>query len=235
MKQFTLGDITIDVVRKSIKNLHLGVYPPDGRVRVASPIKLSDESIRLYVATKLPWIRKQQAQFAAQERQPEREYVRRESHYVWGQRYLLNVIEQGGAHRVELRSKTYLDMYVRPGTCETARKQLLNDWYREQLKAHIPDLIAKWEPVMDVTVDDWGVKQMKTKWGTCTIEARRIWLNLELAKKPLHCLEYIVVHEMTHLLERHHNDRFRALLTQYLPTWQRTRDELNTLMLSAYE
>lgn len=231
MTQLTVGELTIDVVRKAIKNLHLGVYPPDGRVRVASPLHLSDDSVRLFVTSKIPWIRKQRAQFAAQERQSEREYVRRESHYVWGQRYLLNVIEHSGPPRVELGRKTYLDLYVRPGTSEATRRRILADWYRDQLKAVIPDLIAKWEPIMGVEVAEWGVKQMKTKWGTCNISARRIWLNLELAKKPPHCLEYIVVHEMTHLLERNHTDRFRALLDGFLPHWQRTRDELNAFVL----
>lgn len=234
MKQLTISGLTIDVVRKPIKNLHLGVYPPDGRVRVASPLHLSDDSIRLFVISKLPWIRKQQDQFAHQPRQTEREYIRRESHYVWGQRYLLNVIEHKAAPRIELRSKAYLDLYIRPGTPETVRRHVLTEWYRDQIKDRIPDLIVKWEPLMNVSVAEWGVKQMRTKWGTCNIDARRIWLNLELAQKPVDCLEYIVVHEMTHLLERHHNEHFRALLTQFLPNWQRIRDELNMSVLSAY-
>lgn len=231
MIQLTVGELTIDVVRKRIKNLHLGVYPPDGRVRVATPLSLSDDSVRLFVVSKIPWIRKQQAKFAGQARQTEREYIRRESHYVWGQRYLLNVIEQSAPPRIELRSKTYLDLYVRPGTSEMSRRSVLTEWYRDQLKAQISPLIEKWEPVMQVRVGDWGVKQMKTKWGTCNIAKSRIWLNLELAKKPEHCLEYIVVHEMTHLLERNHNNRYKALLDQFIPNWRVIREELNAFIL----
>lgn len=231
MSQLIVSDLTVDVVRKRIKNLHLGVYPPDGRIRVATPLSLTDDSVRLFVISKIPWIRKQQAKFASQARQGEREYIRRESHYVWGQRYLLNVIEHNAPPKVELRSKTYLDLYVRPVTNETTRRIVLTEWYRDLLKSQIPSLIEKWESIMDVKVDDWGVKQMKTKWGTCNIAQGRIWLNLELAKKPEHCLEYIVVHEMTHLLERNHNDRFRALLDQFMPNWQAIRDELNEFVL----
>lgn len=231
MIQLTVGELTIDVVRKRIKNLHLGVYPPDGRVRVATPLSLSDDSVRLFVVSKIPWIRKQQAKFAGQARQTGREYVRRESHYIWGQRYLLNVVEHNAPPRVELRSKTHLDLYVRPGTSEAGRRNVLTEWYRDQLKAQIPALIKKWEPIMDVTVSEWGVKRMKTKWGTCNIAESRIWLNLELAKKPLHCLEYIIVHEMTHLLERNHNERFKTLVDQFIPNWRVVREELNAFIL----
>lgn len=231
MTQFTVGEFTVDVVRKGIKNLHLGVYPPDGRVRVATPLSLSDDSVRLFVVSKIPWIRKQQAKFAGQARQTEREYVRWESHYVWGQRYLLNIIEHNAPPHIKLRSKTYLDLYVRPGSTEASRRSVLIEWYRDQLKAQIPALIEKWMPVMGVTVLEWGVKQMKTKWGTCNIAKSRIWLNLELAKKPEYCLEYIVVHEMTHLLERNHNDYYKALLDQFMPNWRVVREELNAFVL----
>lgn len=163
MSQLLIGDLTVDIVRKSIKNLHLGVYPPDGRVRVATPLGLSDDSVRLFVVAKLPWIRRQQAKFAGQARQTGRAYSRRESHYVWGQRYLLNVIEYPALPRVELRNKIWLDVYVRPGTGESGRETVLREWYRDQIKERIPALIEKWETIMGVTVAEWGVKQMKTK------------------------------------------------------------------------
>jgi len=222
-----VGGIRVEVVRKAIKNLHLGVYPPEGRVRVATPLRVDDEAVRLAVISKLDWIRRQQARFAEQARQSAREMVSGESHYFLGQRYRLRVIEQAGPFKVELKGNSRLNLYVRLGTDAVRREKVLNDWYRSELKDRIPELIAKWEPVIGVKVAQWGVKKMKTKWGTCNIDARRIWLNLELAKKPPQCLEYIIVHEMVHLLERHHNDRFRELIDRFMPQWRLYRDELN--------
>ena len=227
MHQITVADLVIDVVRKDIKNLHLGVYPPHGRVRVATPRKINDEAVRLFVVSKLGWIKKQRLKFAGQERQSPREYVTGESHYVAGDRYLLNVIYQPGAPKVVIRNKTQLDLYVRPGSDLAQRRRVLTEWYRRQLKAQIPALLAKWQPIIGVAANEWGVKQMKTRWGTCNIRARRIWLNLELAKKPTHCLEYIIVHELVHLHERLHNDRFRQLMDRFMPQWRSYRDELN--------
>jgi predicted metal-dependent hydrolase len=232
MHQITVGDLVVDVVRKDIKNMHLAVYPPDGRVRVSTPLQVNDEAVRLAVLTKLAWIRRQQATFAAQARQSAREYVYRESHYYWGQRYLLNVAYHDAPPQVAVQNKTTLDLFVRPGSDRAKRAQVLQEWYRAQLKAAIPPLIAKWEPLIGVHVADWRVKRMKTKWGTCTIAARRIWLNLELVKKPPRCLEYIIVHEMVHLLERHHNARFVAYMDQFLPQWRHLRDLLNQAPLA---
>lgn len=230
--QITVSGILVDVVRKDIKNLHLGVYPPHGRVRVAVPLTVNDEAVRLAVIGKLSWIRRQQAQFEAQPRQSQREMVSGESHYFLGRRYRLRVTEQPGPSKVVLRSRSFLDLFVRPNTSAEQRERVLQRWYREQLRGLIPPLLAKWEPLLDVHVADWGIKRMKTKWGTCNIEARRIWLNLELAKKPVQCLEYIVVHEMMHLLERHHSDRFVALMDRHLPQWQLYRSELNAAPLA---
>lgn len=231
MHQITVSDITIDVERKDIKNMHLGVYPPGGRVRISTPLNIDDESVRLFVISKLSWIRKQQRLFKEQARQTEREYVSGESHYLWGERYLLNVIYQKGNPQVVLRNKTYIDLYVREGSGQVQRQRFMTEWYRKQLKEVIPELVEKWEDLIGVRVNDWGVKQMKTKWGTCNIEAGRIWLNLELAKKPERCLEYIIVHEMVHLLERNHNERFVALMDQFMPKWRTYRDELNEFPL----
>lgn len=222
-----MSGISVEIVRKAIKNLHLGVYPPHGRVRVAAPLTVSDEAVRLAVIGKLGWIKRQQSKFEGQSRQSRREMVTGESHYYLGRRYRLNVIEHDGSARVELRSKTTMDMYVRPGAATPKREQILNDWYRQQLRALIPPLLEKWEPVLNVQTLEWGIKRMKTKWGTCSPAAQRIWVNLELAKKPPQCLEYIVVHELVHLIERHHNDRFLALMDQHLPQWQLSRAELN--------
>ncbi|MEA5551792.1 SprT family zinc-dependent metalloprotease [Anabaena cylindrica UHCC 0172] len=225
--QITVGELIIDIARKDIKNLHLGVYPPDGRVRIATPLHIDDESVRLFAISKLAWIKKHQTNFQAQERESPREFVSGESHYFQGKSYLLNVIYSHVNPKVEISNNTHIDLYVKAGSNEAQRQQVMMSWYRQQLKQNIPPLIAKWEPSMSVNVNDWGVKLMKTKWGTCNIEAKRIWLNLELAKKHPHCLEYVVVHEMVHLLERNHGERFVALMNKFLPNWQFYKDELN--------
>ena len=217
----------MEVVRKDIKNLHLAVYPPNGRVRVAVPLRLGDEAVRLAVVSRLGWIRRHQNRFERQERQSEREMVTGESHYIQGQRYRLDVIEHDGPPAVSLPNNTTLKLRVRPGTDRDKREAVLHRWYRQLLREQIPPLIAKWEPEIGVTVAEWRIKRMRTRWGTCNIEARRIWLNLELAKKPASCLEYILVHEMVHLLERHHNDRFKELMDRLMPRWRQYRDELN--------
>lgn len=227
MHQITAGDLVVDVVRKEIKNLHLAVYPPDGRVRVAAPLLVDDEAVRLAVIARLPWIRRQQGRFAQQERQSPREVVSGESHYFQGRRYLLNVVYRDGVPAVAVRNNTTLDLFVRPGSDTAQRGRVLLTWYRRQLQQLIPPLVAKWEAIIGVQVAEWRVKQMKTRWGTCNPDARRIWLNLELIKKPVSCLEYIVVHEMVHLLERRHNDRFVALMDRFMPQWRLLRDELN--------
>lgn len=232
MQQIEISDITIDVVRKSIKNMHLSVYPPTGRVRIAVPLTIDDEAVKLFAISKLAWIKRNQRKFETQERQTPRAYLERESYYFEGRRYLLKITEHNAPAKVELKNKTHIELFVRPNTTSAQRQSLLTEWYRKQLKAQIPPLIAKWEQTIGVTVSDWGVKQMKTKWGTCNISAKRIWLNLELAKKPPRCLEYIVVHEMVHLLERHHNDKFTAYMDQFMPQWRSYRDELNQFILN---
>lgn len=233
--QIKVSGLTVDVVRKDIKNLHLAVYPPAGRVRVAAPLRVSDEAVRLAVVSRLGWIKRQKSKFTGQARQSEREYVSGESHYFQGQRYRLNVICQSGASRVVIRNKSAIDLYVRDGSDREQRERVMLAWYRQHLKELVPNLIERWEPVLGVQVADWRVKQMKTKWGTCNTKAGRIWLNLELAKKSAQCLEYIVVHEMVHLLERHHNDRFTELMSKYMPQWKLHREELNRSALGHEE
>ena len=231
-KSITVAGIQVEVVRKDIKNLHLGVYPPHGRVRVAVPVVVSDEAVRLAVLDKLAWIKRQKVKFVEQPRQSPREMVSGESHYYLGRRYRLRVHEQSGRRKVALHGITYLDLFIEPGTTREQREALLLKWYREQLNKLIPGLLEKWQPLLGVQVVGWGIKRMKTKWGSCNRQARRVWFNLELAKKPVHCLEYIVVHELVHLLERTHSDRFVALMDQHLPGWQLIRAELQEGLLS---
>jgi len=225
--EFRVSGLSVQVVRKDIKNLHLGVYPPNGRVRVAVPLRVSDEAVRMAVVTRLAWIKRQRAKFAGQNRQSAREFTTGESHYFLGRRYRLNVVVQDGASHVAIRNHHTIDLFVRERSDTAHRERVLLAWYRQQLKELIPPLIQKWETIVGVKVAEWGVKRMKTKWGTCNIKARRIWLNLELAKKPVQCLESIIVHEMVHLLERHHNDRFTALMDGFMPQWGHHRAEMN--------
>lgn len=226
-RRICVSGIAVEVVRKDIKNLHLGVYPPNGRVRVAAPLVVSDEAVRLAVIDKLAWIRRQKTRFAQQPRQSERELVSGESHYFLGRRYRLRVQEQNASAKVALRGIASLDLFIRPGSTAEQREAVLLRWHRKQLKALIPPLLEKWQPVLGVRVTAWGIKKMKTKWGSCNVDARRVWFNLELAKKPPQCLEFIVVHELVHLLERHHNERFTALMDSFLPGWRSARDSLN--------
>lgn len=228
----TVSGLIVEVVRKPIKNLHLGVYPPLGRVRVAAPLTVDDEAVRLAVVGKLGWIKRQRAKFQAQPRQSERLMVSGESHYFLGRRYRLRVHETTGVPRMALRGKATMDLFVRTDTTVERREQVLQDFYRAELKRLVPELLEKWQPKLGVEARAWGIKRMKTKWGTCNIEARRIWLNLELAKKPVQCLEYIMVHELAHLHERHHNDRFISLLDQHLPQWHMLREQLNSSHLA---
>jgi len=232
MYQIDVNGLSVDVVRKDIKNLHLGVYPPNGRVRVAAPLRVDDEAVRLAVIARLAWIKRQQARFDAQERETKREYLNGESHYYLGARYRLNIVEETARPKVVLRNKQYIDLYIRPGSGSEQRERVMTAWYRANLKGMIPPLIEIWEPIIGVEVTEWGVKQMKTKWGSCNVEAHRIWLNLELIKKPPRCLEYIIVHEMVHLLERKHNERFIELIDHFLPQWRQYREELNRAPLS---
>jgi len=225
-----LGDITVDVVLKDIKNVHLSVYPPAGRVRISAPRRMSLDIIRVFAISKLEWIKQQQAKLRGQERESPREYLDRESHYVWGKRYLLTVVEADAPPAVELKHRRMV-LRVRPGTDAEKRSSLVEEWYREQLKGELPALLKRWEPLLGVKAERWFVQRMKTKWGSCNHRARTIRLNTELAKKPPQCLEYIVVHELVHLLEPTHNARFLALMDRFMPNWQLHREELNRLPL----
>jgi predicted metal-dependent hydrolase len=231
MNQITIGDLDIDVIQKDIKNVHLAVYPPKGRVRISAPLYMNEEAIRLFAISKLPWIKHQQRKFRNQERESPREYIYRETHYFFGNRYLLNVIEHEGFNKVIKNSKT-IDLYIRRGVSQSKKQSIMNEWYRKEIKKVIPELLHKWEKVIGVEASDWGVKLMKTKWGSCNREAKRIWLNLELVKKPVQCLEYIIVHELVHLLERYHNDNFERYMDTYMPQWRSYKEELNRMPVS---
>ncbi|MGD0071335.1 MAG: SprT family zinc-dependent metalloprotease [Candidatus Bathyarchaeia archaeon] len=224
-------DLEIDTVKKDIKNIHVGVYPPNGRVRVAAPLKTTDEAIKLLVISKMPWIKKQQLKFNQQERQTKREYLSGESHYFLGNRYRLNVVKTTSTPKIEIKRKTYIDMYVKPQTTLEKRARLMDSFYRSELKKQIPRLIEKWQKITKLKVKEVKIKKMKTKWGTCNPKYQRIWINLELAKKPLHCLEYVLVHEMTHLIEKHHNEKFELLLKSYMPQWDQCKQELKNGIL----
>ena len=233
--QITVSGIRVQIERKDIKNLHLGVYPPNGRVRVAVPLVISDDAVRLAVIDKLGWIRRQQTKFVEQRRQSAREMVNGESHYFLGRRFRLRVHEQPGKQYVAIRGVASLDLFVNPGRNTTQRQAVLLRWYRQQLRELALPLIGQWETKLGVQTAAWGIKRMKTKWGSCNPASKRLWINLELAKKPVPCIEYIVVHELLHLLERNHTERFRALLDQHLSNWQHTRDVLNKLPLGCEE
>jgi predicted metal-dependent hydrolase len=226
--QINLGSLSIDVVQKNIKNVHLSVHPPLGKVLVSAPAYMGLDTIRLFAISKLDWIKSQQKKIRLQERETPREYLNRESHYVWGKRYLLSVIEVDAAPSIELKHSKLI-LKLRAGSKDEKKHVVLDAWYRAQIRAALPELIAKWEPLMGVSAKRVFVQRMKTKWGSCNPQAGSIRLNTDLAKKPTQCLEYIVVHELAHLIEPTHNARFVALMERFLPNWVHLRDELNRL------
>jgi predicted metal-dependent hydrolase len=227
IRKMKLNNLNVEVIQKDIKNIHLSVYPPNGQVRVSAPESMAINTIRVFVISKLGWIKKQQQKLRAQKREAPREYVDREIHYFNGKRYLLRVVEHNAPAKVRLNSQT-IEFCIRPRTPLEQRRSLLNKWYRQQLKNEVPQIIKKYEKLLDVKVCEFGIKLMKTKWGTCNPKAKRIWLNLELAKRSSEYLEYIVVHEMVHLLEPSHNARFIAYMDKYMPKWRFYKEELNS-------
>jgi predicted metal-dependent hydrolase len=230
--KITVSGLQVEVVRKNIKNLHLGVYPPAGRVRVAAPLRVSNEAVRLAVIGKLGWIKRQRARFEGQPRQSAREMVSGESHYFRGQRYRLRVYATTEAARVIVSNNSVIELHVRMGTTIETRQKVMMNWYRQYLKETIPPLLEKWQKRLGVGVSACGIKKMKTKWGTCNARVGRIWINLELAKKSADCIEYVVLHELVHLLVRRHDDRFVEIMDKYMPRWRSLRAELNGLPLA---
>jgi predicted metal-dependent hydrolase len=227
----TVSGLDIDVVYKDIKNLHISVYPPMGRIRVAAPERTNEDTIRLAVVQRLPWIRRQREQFQEADRQTKREMESGETHYVWGQRYRLDVSRTSSHYKVQTKGNTI--WVIAPADADAdARRATLDRWYRRQMKSALPAVLEKWQPILGAEADKVVVRRMKTKWGTCVTHSRTIWINPELAKKNPRCLEYIVVHELMHLHERGHGERFVALMDKYLPDWRARRDELNAAPLA---
>lgn len=220
-----VSGLDIIIERKDIKNLHIGVYPPNGKIRVATPLKLNDESVRLAVISRLSWIKKQQQSFLNQPRQTKREMVSGESHYLFGKRYLLDIKYENVKHRI-VKKHTKLELFVKENTSKENRLKVLEKYYREKLSLELDKLILKWEDIIGVKINSWQIQKMKTKWGSCNIEKKKLIFNLELAKVPLDCIEYIVVHEIIHLLERHHNDNFKSILDKHINDWQSRKEKL---------
>ena len=229
--RFQLGEIAVEVVLKDIKNIHLSVYPPAGKVRISAPSRMTLDTIRVFAISKLGWIKQQQMKLRRQERETPREYLDRESHFIWGKRYLLKVIECDEAPSVELKHSRIL-LRLRSGTPGNKKQAVVEAWYRKQIREAVPPLIAKWEPVIGEKVEKFFVQKMKTKWGGCNSASKTIRLNTDLAKKPPQCLEYILVHEMAHLVVRHHNDQFTSLMDKCLPRWKLLRGMLNNSPLA---
>lgn len=232
--QVKLGDVALKVILKDIKNVHLSVHPPTGRVTISAPLRMSLDTIRVFAISKLGWIKQQQRKFQEQERETPREYLDRESHYVWGRRYLLKVVEESTTPTILLKHKKLI-LHLCPGSSYETKVAVLARWYRNQIRIAVPELIAKWEPLLGVKVERVFVQKMKTKWGSCNPATRSIRLNTDLAKKPRACLEYIVVHEMVHLIERRHDGRFRTYMDQLLPQWLQYREQLNAAPLTHEE
>ena len=229
-----IGDISIAVMRKDIKNVHLSVHPPEGRVTLSAPTETRLEVARAYAITRLSWIREQQEKLRSQARETPREFIERESHYLWGRRHLLTVIERDTKPSVTVDHKR-ITLSVRPGSDHAKRASVIHEWHKSLLHEFIPALISKWEPKLGVQVAAYFLQRMKTKWGSCNHKAGHIRLNTELVKKPKDLIEYVVVHEMLHLIEPTHSDRFISLLTENFPTWREARSELNELPLAAEE
>jgi len=207
--------------------MHLRILPPDGRVKVSAPFRMDIETIRKFVLQKLSWIEKHQAKFLQQKKETPHEYINGENHYFAGRSYLLRVVDYTGFPKVMIHDQKYIDLLISRDSDREKRKEVISDWYREHLKLRIPELVKKWEKIIGVEAKECRIKQMKTRWGSCSIKLRRVWLNLELAKKPDHCLEYVIVHELVHLLEPRHNSRFKAYMDGFMPQWRKFKKELN--------
>lgn len=226
-----IGSIDIEVHRKDVKNLNITVHPPLGDVRVSVPLSMSETSVRMAIIGRLAWIKKQQADFKEQRRQSKREMISGESHYLWGKHYRLNVIERKGRHVIKKRGK-WLDLYVSPNATQDNRRKVIEVFYRIELKTALDDLLVEWQKRLHVKLNAYGIRKMKTKWGSCNTDAARTLFNLELAKKPYECLEYIVVHELVHLLVRTHNDEFKALMDVHMPDWKHRKALLKDQLLT---
>lgn len=231
-KVIQVNGIEVNLIKKNIKNLHLNVLPPLGKVRVSVPDKIDDDAVRVFVVSKLPWIKKQIRKFQSQERESKREFISGESHYFKGDRYILNVIYHNSAPKVVVKNKKQIDFYIKESLTRDQREKAFYNWYRKELKIILPEIIERWENKIGVKSSEHKIKVMKTKWGTCNYNSKRIWINLELIKKPVIHLEYIVVHELIHLIEKTHNARFISHMDQFMPSWRTHKQELNKIILA---
>ena len=228
-----VSGIEIEVVKKDIKNMHLNVMPPSGRVRISAPHGTSDDAINLFAVKKISWIKKQVGKFNSQERQTEREYITGESHYLWGRRYKLEVKYSNKRNNIEVKGNKII-LTVREKSTQQQRENYVNEWYRAELKSKLPSIVEKWESIIGVKANEVNIKNMRTRWGTCNTETKRVWINLQLAKKPVECLEYIVIHELVHLREKNHTKAFVEQMDKYMPDWRVVKDELNSFILDRY-
>jgi len=228
-----VSGIEIEVVKKDIKNMHLNVMPPSGKVRISAPYGTSDDAINLFAVKKVSWIKKQVEKFKSQERQTEREYITGESHYLWGRRYKMEVRYSNKGNNIEIKGNKMI-LTVREKSTQQQRENYVNEWYRSELKSKLPALVDKWEQIIGVKASSVGVKNMRTRWGTCNPETKRILVNLQLAKKPVKCLEYIVIHELVHLREKNHTKAFIEQMDSYMPDWRVVKDELNSFIMDRY-
>jgi hypothetical protein len=228
-----ISDIEIEVIKKNIKNMHLSVLPPEGRVRISAPMNTKDQAIELFAISKIGWIKKQIAKFENQPRQSEREYVSGESHYLWGRRYRMEVKYTKTANNVEVKGNRLI-LTVRKESTKQQRERVMNEWYRAEIKAKLPELFNEWEDKIGVRANSIRVKNMRTRWGTCNVKDKRVWINLQLAKKPVECLEYVIAHELVHLLEKNHTPVFIEYMDKFMPNWRAIKDELNSFIMDRY-
>lgn len=234
MEEIELSGITISVLKKEIKNMYIRVIPPDGKVEITAPYTVSDDAIRRFAISKISWVKKQKKSFEEQSRQTRRQYITGESYYLWGRRYRLDVRYSNTGNQVFL-SGGKLILQVRKESTSRQRENILNEWYRKQMKQIVPDVLAKCENIVGIQADEWHIKNMRTKWGTCNVDKKRIWLNLQLVKKTPECLEYVIIHELVHLLERNHNDKFCEYMNRFCPNWREVKESLNQQMLDYFE
>lgn len=226
MNRIVVGGVDIQVTKKQIKNMYIRVLPPDGTVVISAPKYTSDDALRMFAVSRIAWVKKQKQSFIDQSRQTKRQYVSGESYYVWGRRYRLEVMYSSVRNNIHI-SGNKLVLQVRKESTDVQRETILNEWYRNQLKLAIPPILEKCENIVGVHAAEWHIKNMRTKWGSCIPEHKRIWLNLQLVKKSPECLEYVITHELVHLLERNHSEKFREYMDIYYSSWKFAKENLN--------
>lgn len=233
MNLIILNNIEIQVTKKNIKNLHLSVMPPNGTVKISAPLEVSDDAIIAFASSRLTWIRAQIATFEEHERESKREYVSGESFYLFGKRYLLNTV-QANKNNLEIQNDRIF-LSLKQNKSNEQKINFVNNWYRDKLRIKIKILLATWQEKTNLIPESWQIKDMKTKWGSCTKNKAKLWFNLQLVKKPIECIEYVVLHELIHLRVEKHNNEFKNLMHQYMPDWQERKNRLNNFILDYIE